>query len=133
MLEGWIVAGMRAMSSTALAAHGVFPKHFATYYRFFGQGVWCPDALGTALLEVVLPFARPGPLVVIVDDTLARKTGKCIWGANLHHDPLAWLPNALAFGHNWVVLALVIHVPLVKRAVCVPVLWRLYRGKKARD
>ena len=132
MLEGWILAGMRAMTSTALAARGAFPKHFATYYRFFSEGVWCPDALGTTLLELVLPFAPPGPLVVVVDDTLARKTGKNIWGANLHHDPLAWLPNALAFGHNWVVLAIVIHVPLVKRPVAVPVLWRLYRSKKAR-
>lgn len=132
LLEGWIVAGMRAMTSTALAARGSFPKHFATYYRFFSQGAWCPDALGTALLELVLPFAPPGPLVVVVDDTLARKTGKNIWGANLHHDPLGWLPNAVAFGHNWVVLAMVIRVPLVKRYVAVPILWRLYRSKKTR-
>ncbi len=32
---GWIVAGMRAMTSTALTAHGDFPKHYVTYYRFF--------------------------------------------------------------------------------------------------
>ena len=131
VLEGWIVAGMRAMTSTALAARGMFPKHFATYYRFFSEGAWSPDALGTALLEWVLPFAPPGPLVIVVDDTLARKTGKNIWGANLHHDPLGWLPNAVAFGHNWVVLAIVIRVPLVQRHVAVPVLWRLYRSKKS--
>jgi hypothetical protein len=132
LLEGWILAGMRAMTSTALAARGDFPKHYATYYRFFSEGAWCPDALGTALLGLVLGFAPPGPLVVVVDDTLARKTGKNIWGANMHHDPLAWMPNALAFGHNWVVLAIIIHVPLVQRAVAVPVFWRLYRSKKAR-
>jgi len=132
LLEGWIVAGMRGMTSTALAARGAFPKHFASYYRFFSEGAWSADALGIALLELVLPFAPRGPLVVAVDDTLARKTGKNIWGANLHHDPLAWLPNALAFGHNWVVLAVVIRVPLVQRHVAVPVLWRLYRSRKAR-
>lgn len=132
VLEGWILAGMRAMTSTALAAHGVFPKHFATYYRFFSEGAWCADALGRALLDLVLPFAPRGALVVVVDDTLARKTGKNIWGANLHHDPLGWLPNAVAFGHNWVVLAIVIRVPLVERAVAMPVFWRLYRSKKAR-
>ena len=117
LLEGWIVAGMRGMTSTALAARGRFPKHFASYYRFFSEGAWCPDALGIALLGLVLPFAPPGHLVVAVDDTLARKTGRHIWGANLHHDPLAWLPNALAFGHNWVVLAVIIRVPLVQRFV----------------
>lgn len=132
LLEGWIVAGMRAMTSTALAARGAFPKHFTTYYRFFSEGAWCPDRLGRALLELILPFAPPGPLVVVVDDTLARKTGKNIWGANLHHDPLGWLPNAVAFGHNWVVLAIVIRVPLVNRDVAVPLLWRLYRSRKER-
>ena len=132
VLEGWIVAGMRAMTSTALAARGGFPKHFSTYYRFFSESAWSPDAVGTALLELLLPFAPRGALVVVVDDTLARKTGKNIWGANMHHDPLAWLPNALAFGHNWVVAAIVVRVPLVKRHVAVPVLWRLYRSKKAR-
>ena len=132
LLEGWIVAGMRAMTSTALAAHGTFPKHFATYYRFFSEGAWRADALGGALLELALPFAPQGPLVVGVDDTLARKTGRNIWGANMHHDPLGWLPNAVAFGHNWVVLAIVIRVPFVERPVAVPVFWRLYRSRKTR-
>ena len=88
LLERWLLAGMRAMTSTALAARGAFPKHYATYYRFFCEGAWCPDALGTALPGLVLPLAPPGPVVAVVDDTLARKTGKPIWGANMHHDPL---------------------------------------------
>jgi len=45
-------------------------------------------------------LAPPGPLVVVVDDTLARKTGKNIWGANLHHDPLSWLSNAFGGAIN---------------------------------
>jgi hypothetical protein len=64
-----------------------------------------------ALLEWVSPLAPRGPLVVVVDDTLARKKGKNIWGAKLHHDPLGWLPKAVAFGHDGVVLAIVIRVP----------------------
>lgn len=132
LLEGWLRAGGRAMTSTALTALETYPKHFVTYYRFFSQGAWEPDALGTALIKLVLPFTASGPLLAVVDDTLARKTGKNIWGANMHHDPLHWLPNALAFGHNWVVLAVVIQVPLVQRPVAVPVLWRLYRSNKTR-
>ena len=37
LIEGWILAGARAMTSTALGACGQFPKHFATYYRFFSR------------------------------------------------------------------------------------------------
>ena len=132
LLEGWLLAGGHAMTSTALTAVESYPKHFATYYRFFSEGAWRADALGMALVKLVLPLATQGPVVAVVDDTLARKTGKRIWGANMHHDPLHWLPNALAFGHNWVVLALVIDVPLVHRPVAVPVLWRLYRSRKTR-
>ena len=96
VLEGWVLAGTRAMTSTALAALGKFPKHFASYYRFFSEGAWHPDALGARLLRLVLPFAPPGPLVAVVDDTLARKSGKRIWGANVHHDPLGFMPNAFS-------------------------------------
>lgn len=132
LLEGWILAGMRAMTSTALAERGQFPKHFTSYYRFFSQAAWSSDALGTALLELALPYAPDGPVVAAVDDTLARKSGKHVWGANVLHDPLGFMPNALCFGHNWVVLAIVIRVPCVKRDVAVPVFWRLYRSRKAR-
>lgn len=133
LVLGWVLAGMRAMTSTALRALGTSaPKHFSTYYRFFSRAVWQPDALGTCLLCALLPFAPPGVLTVVVDDTIARKAGKHIWGANVHHDPLHWLPNAVCFGHNWVVAAIVIAVPLVQRPVAVPIYWRLYRTKKKR-
>jgi SRSO17 transposase len=132
LMEGWILAGARAMTSTALAACREFPKHFATYYRFFSRAVWKADGLGDALLQMVLAFAPQGPVVAAVDDTIARKSGKHIWGANIHHDPLGFLPNALCFGHNWVVLAILIRVPLLHRPVAVPLYWRLYRSKKAR-
>lgn len=132
LMEGWILAGSRAMTSTALESCGPFPKHFATYYRFFSRAVWNPDRLGDALLHLVLPFAPKGPVVAVVDDTIARKSGKHIWGANVHHDPLGFMPNALCFGHSWVVLAVIIHVPLVERSVAVPIYWRLYRSQKKR-
>lgn len=132
LLEGWIVAGMRAMTSTALAERGRFPKHFTSYYRFFSQASWSSDALGAALLRLALPFAPDGAVVAAVDDTLAQKSGRHVWGANVQHDPLGFMPNALCFGHNWVVLAIVIRVPCVKRDVAVPVFWRLYRSRKAR-
>lgn len=133
LVVGWILAGMRAMTSTALRALGSSAdKHFSTYYRFFSRAVWSPDALGTCLVHLLAPHTPPGPLIAVVDDTIARKSGRHIWGANIHHDPLHFMKNALCFGHNWVVLALVIRVPLVERPVAVPVYWRLYRSKKKR-
>jgi len=134
LVTGWVLAGMRAMTSTALRALGAeMDKHFTTYYRFFSRAVWQPDALGTALVHLLLPYTPEGALIAVVDDTIARKNGRHIWGANVHHDPVHFMKKAVCFGHNWVVLAIVICVPLVKRAVAVPVYWRLYRSKKKRS
>ena len=44
LLEGWILAGMRALMSTALAARAAFPEHYVTHYRFFSEGACCAHA-----------------------------------------------------------------------------------------
>src|SRR5205823_8445994 len=73
------------------------------------------------------------PLVVLGDDTLARKGGKSIALASMHHDPLlssARKPFA-SFGHVWVVLAVWVPLPFGHgRGFALPVLFRLYVGAK---
>ena len=73
------------------------------------------------------------PLFILVDDTLARKTGKGISLATMHHDPL--LSSArrpfCSFGHVWVVLALWVPLPMGgSRGFALPLLFRLYVGSK---
>ncbi len=61
LVAGWVLAGMRAMTSTALRALGPdMNKHFSAYYRFFSRAVWQPDAEGNGLLALLLPFAPSG-------------------------------------------------------------------------
>jgi hypothetical protein len=75
-----------------------------------------------------------GPLVVLVDDTLARKAGKAIALGSMHHDPLlSSMRKAFAsFGHVWVVVALWVSLPLGPRGdskgIAIPLLFRLYVG-----
>lgn len=133
LVYGWVLSGNRGRISSAIQAAGeLAPKHFSVYYRFLSRAVWAADNLGLALLPLVLRYVPEGAIKAIVDDTLTRKSGKNIWGANVHHDPLQWLSNAVSFGHNWVVLSIVIRVPLVVRPVAVPLFCRLYRSKKVR-
>jgi hypothetical protein len=92
------------------------------------------DALGHAVLALALTWVPADqPLVVVGDDTLARKSGKCIALASMHHDPLlssARKPFA-SFGHVWVVLALWVPLPFGSgRGFALPVLFRLYVGAK---
>ncbi len=141
LASGWMRCARRHTISEVILC-GCGParnKHFATLYRFFSRATWNPDELGRVLFSLLLE--RLGErIVVIVDDTLCRRSGPHFWGAAMHHDPLASTYGRgtaagrllrLAFGHNWVVLA--VHVPVPwnpARGVAVPILWRLYRGKK---
>jgi hypothetical protein len=65
-----------------------------------------------------------------VDDTLGRHTGKKIAAASMHRDPLLSTGKRPFFhwGHLWVVVS--IAVPAFGKTWALPVLFRLYRGKK---
>jgi hypothetical protein len=141
ILVGWVLARGRHTISHALQALGpdALDKHFSSAYAFFSKGSWSLDAVGEELFRLLVPHLGPN-LTAIVDDTLCRKSGPHIWGAGMHHDAVgstygrfgaAARHVAMAFGHNFVVLA--VWVPLPWRqgtGVAIPVLFRLYRQKK---
>jgi hypothetical protein len=87
-------------------------KHFCSFHRFFSQARWNLDDLGRCVFQLLLPFC-PEVVVAAVDDTLARKSGRHIWGAGMHHDPLRSTQKHpfFAFGHNFVVFSLQVALP----------------------
>jgi hypothetical protein len=104
------------------------------FHRFFSRATWSLIALGRVVFRLALVWIPADqPLYVPIDDTLARKTGKGISLATMHHDPL--LSSArkpfCSFGHVWVVLALWVPLPMGgTRSFALPVLFRLYVGAK---
>jgi hypothetical protein len=103
------------------------------FHRFFARARWSLDALGRVVFSLALGWMpADGPLLVLIDDTLARKGGKAIALATMHHDPL--LSSArkpfCSFGHVWVVLALWVPLPMGRRGFALPLLFRLYVGAK---
>jgi len=72
-------------------------------------------------------------LVGAVDDTLARKSGRHIWGAGMHHDPLRSTQKRpfFAFGHNFVVFSLQVTLPFAPNKYwAFPILVRMYRKRQ---
>lgn len=69
------------------------------------------------------------PVIWIVgDDTLSKHSGRKIWGAGLYRDAVRSSKKhpAYAWGLNWVVLAMVVKVPLLKeRFIALPIDARL--------
>lgn len=135
VVTGWIQClGRHTVTAVALASGDLSRRHISAFHRFFAQAQWALDGLGLVLFHLAEPWvAADQSLVVILDDTLARKTGKCISLASMHHDPLLSSAHKpfTSFGHVWVVLALWVPLPLNhQRGFALPVLFRLYTGSK---
>jgi hypothetical protein len=135
LLTGWLLGcGRRTVTRVLLAGDGLKRRTFSCYHRFFSQARWNVDALGRVVLGLVLKFIpQDADIVVAVDDTLNRKTGKRIWAAGMHHDPLRSTASraVFSFGHNWVVLSVQIRLPFAPGKVwSLPILMRLYRRKQ---
>jgi len=132
---GWLLGhGRRTVTHVLLAGDGLRHKTFSCYHRFFSQARWSVDQVGRVVLQLVLKcIPSDAPLVVAVDDTLNRKTGKRIWAAGMHHDPLRSTARraSFSFGHNWVVLSVQLRLGFAPETTwSLPILMRLYRRKQ---
>ena len=132
LVVGWVFAPRRTVSSMLLAAGLSAERHHAAYYRFFAQASWSLDALGLAVFRLLEKWLT-NPVMLAVDDTLARKRGLKIFGVGMHHDPLlSSRGKAITnWGHSWVVLGVMVRFPLwEQRVFCLPILFRLYLNQE---
>jgi DDE superfamily endonuclease len=133
LVLGWVQCqGRRTLTTVALASGALAQRHISVFHRFFSRASWSLDALGHAVFALARAWVPADqPLVIVGDDTLARKGGKSIALASMHHDPLlssARKPFS-SFGHVWVVLALWVPLPFGSgRGFALPVLFRRYVG-----
>ena len=129
----WILgSGRRSLTRVIQSGELGRFKHFCSFHRFFSQARWNLDDLGLCIFQLLLPFCSE-VLTGAVDDTLARKSGRHIWGAGMHHDPLRSTQKRpfFSFGHSWVVLSLHVSFPFApQKTWALPVLVRLYRKRK---
>jgi DDE superfamily endonuclease len=65
------------------------------------------------------------PVTVAIDDTLFRRRGKKVWAASWFHDGSAPGPAKTGYGNNWVIAAIVVRLPGIRRPVAIPVLAKL--------
>jgi len=132
----WILcSGRRSLTRIIQAAQLTDFKHFSSFHRFFSQARWNLDDLGRCVFQLLLPFC-PEVLVVAVDDTLARKSGRHILGAGMHNDPLRSTQKrpSFSFGHNFVVLSVQVALPFAPNKYwAFPILVRLYRKRQTNQ
>ena len=129
----WILcSGRRSLTRIIQSAQLTEFKHFCSFHRFFSQARWNLDDLGHRVFQLLLPFCGE-VLFAAVDDTLARKSGRHIWGAGMHHDPLRSTQKRpfFSFGHNFVVFSLQVALPFAPNKYwALPILVRMRNARK---
>lgn len=146
LMLAWLKCGQAKISRMLRLAGqmaGLFPKHrgqpkhFSAFYKFFSQAKWSLDGLGRILSRAF--EARLGDRVVIlVDDTVFRRTGPRILGAGVHYDPLSSTYSGkqgrqtrFCFGLKFVVVAIFVPSGWMRcGGIAIPLFFRLYRSPK---
>jgi hypothetical protein len=107
--------------------------HHCRAHRFFSLADWSVDELGLKVAGLIVErlLAPAQPLVVPVDDTLAKRRGRKVFGCFWHHDATANSnKGSVAWGNNWVTAGINVKLPFLERTVCLLVLFRLWRPRR---
>src|SRR5260370_37889676 len=138
-LLAWVMClGRHTLARVGASAHPeALPDHaqrhgLDTYYNFFERSAWTPDGLADRVAVLIWTRLNLGhAITLLVDDTLAHKRGRSVWGLGWFRDAVASTQKrvATASGPNWVVLAIAVCVPFTAAPIlALPVLARLHRG-----
>src|SRR5256886_9781223 len=114
------VCGMLAGAGLA----GVW--HHSRAHRFFATTRWHPDAVGLAVLRLIVGHLLPvgAPLVVAVDDTMFRRSGRKVPAAHWGYAGLLKVARGdqkLSRGNSFVVASVVVARPVLELAGRLPV------------
>jgi hypothetical protein len=143
MMLAWIMClGKHTLYRVGQCCHpDVIPDHsqrhgLDRYYNFFERSAWKPQDLAYHVALLIVTYLLPfGPITLLVDDTLAHKRGKSVWGMGWFRDAVASTQKrvATATGHNWVVLAIAVRVPFTTTPIlALPVLACLHLPGKGQ-
>ncbi len=98
-------------------------------HRFFSHARWSVEQVSAVLTRLVVELLVPAgePVLVAVDDTLLKRSGPTVHAASWFHDGSATGGHQVGFGNNWVVAAIVVRLPFLRRPVALPVGFALVR------
>jgi hypothetical protein len=143
LLLGWVMC--LGKHNLWHVGHSLNPRHapdhsqrhgLDVYYNFFERSSWNPKDLAYQVTLLVLTRLKWfGSITLLVDDTLAHKRGKKVWGMGWFRDAVASTRRrvATASGHNWVVLAVAVCVPFTSCPIlALPILARLHLPGKGQ-
>jgi hypothetical protein len=107
--------------------------HHSRAHWFFSHARWSVEQVGLVLVGLIVAGLLPAEaaVLVVVDDTLMRRSGRKVAGAAWCYDGARKGPKGgqTSWGTCFVVVGIVATLPFCDRPVCLPVLARLWRPK----
>jgi DDE superfamily endonuclease len=128
-----LTLGGHTISNLLRCLGALAPGHPSSYHRVFSRSPWCYWQLARRFTSLILArFAACGVIELAGDDTVAEHPGPRVYGKGRHRDPVRSTHSFTAFrwGHKWVVLALLVHLPLATRRWALPLRMALYRPEQ---
>jgi hypothetical protein len=131
-----LVSGLAAATGPAtvtgawIAAGAAGVWHHSRGYWLLGRARWSVDQVGDILTRLVvhLLLDPDAPVLIAVDDTLFRRSGRHIHATFWHHNGAATgqRRDRVAWGNNWVIAAIVVPLPFRTRPMALPVGFALW-------
>jgi hypothetical protein len=126
LLVGAILSPGKRTITQALRVMGKNQEpHFQNYHRVLNRAVWSSLAAAQILLGLLInAFARSGPIVLGLDDTIERRRGDKIAAKGIYRDPVrsSHAHFVKASGLRWLALMLLVPLPWAQRVWALPFL-----------
>ena len=111
-------------------------KRFGKYHRVLNRAQWNSMAgakILLGLLVVLLPASAP--ILIVVDDTIERRTGRKIKAKGCYRDACRSTESVVVtcFGLKWVCLMLIVELPWCNRPWALPFMTILAPSQKANE
>ena len=123
----FIQLGKEVHTSSMVQSLAPLSRSLSSFTRFLGKNLWEAEELVSISLKHFfssLHIQARSVVFLILDDTIAQKSGKKISGCGWHKDHSQNMANV--FGHQWVLSA------LLYRDFLMPLWAKLYHPKKAK-
>lgn len=134
LMSGLIVTmGRRTVSHALRIIEPQLNGHWCNYHRIWSQARFSMWKLGEALTRrVVAMLPADAPIILVADDTVDGKEGDHVWGKGTHYDARRSSrrhKNHVKFGHQWLVMCVLVWLPGIDRPWALPILSGLCRDK----
>lgn len=135
LLMGAILCqGARRVSSILRVMGLAKEKRFEKYHRVLNRAKWNSLACAKILLGLLVRLLPASlPILIVVDDTIERRSGKKIKAKGCYRDACRSTQKLVikCFGLKWVCLMLIVSLPWCKRPWALPFMTILAPSKKA--